>query len=139
MPTLVSQSLTSALLSWKPDCFFHGCLDLIQYIDPLTPPYITIPAYPKQRHWVLQRAGVVRKHLCYHFEQHNFSFLLLWHLRLQGASITHQPLLPASLSPLSETLAGLVRPDTGTLANKRTARLRAAQECQRVHISHADA
>lgn len=44
-----------------------------------------------------------------------------------------------ALLPLSETLAGLVRPDTGTLVNKRTARLRAALECQRVHISHADA
>lgn len=47
--------------------------------------------------------------------------------------------LPVILSPLSETIARLVRPDTGTLVNKRTARLRAALECQRVHISHADA
>lgn len=57
---------------------------------------------------------------------------------VEGINNTPTP-FPVFLSPLSETLAGLVRPDTGTLVNKRTARLRAAQECQRVHISHADA
>lgn len=32
----------------------------------------------------------------------------------------------------------LVRPDSSALANKRPQQLGAAQECQRVHISHAD-